>query len=99
MIIQEVWYLDTLLQLIVQLIKNTTGGSPGSTVRWRHAEGAEAAAAGRTSRAVSEVDSEVDSAGASLGRRPAATTATAGLEALRGKKILHISQDFFSSLY
>jgi hypothetical protein len=41
------------------------------------------------------VDSEVDSAGVSLGRRPAATTATAVLAALRGKKILHIFQDFF----
>jgi hypothetical protein len=37
----------------------------------------------------------VDSAGVSLGRRPAATTATAVLAALRGKKILHIFQDFF----
>ncbi len=63
--------------------------------RWRHGEVAEAAAAGRTSCADSEVDSEVDSAGASPGHRPAATTATAVLAALRGKKILHISQDFF----
>jgi hypothetical protein len=37
----------------------------------------------------------MDSAGVSLGRRPAATTATAVLAALRGKKILHIFQDFF----
>jgi hypothetical protein len=42
------------------------------------------------------VDSEVDSAGASLGRRPAATTAMAVLEALRGKKSpAHLSEFFF----
>ncbi len=56
---------------------------------------AEAAAAGRTSCADSEVDSEVDSAGASLGRRPVATTATAALAALRGKK----NPAYFSGLF
>jgi hypothetical protein len=50
--------------------------------RLRHGEVAEAAAAGRTTCA----DSEVDLAGVSLVRRPAATTATAVLAAQRGKQ-------------
>ena len=63
--------------------------------RWRRGEEAGAAAAGRIACADSEADSEADSAGVSLGRRPVATTATAGLAAQRGKKPCILFEAFF----